>query len=85
VEWSAAGTSSDGSHTWSSSSLWPPNATTLSGGLALNRWPGVTFAWVAITGVAPDGRRYLLLEPSGSQVVFSGTAFDWFQAVLAGH
>jgi hypothetical protein len=82
--WSAAGTSPDGSLTWSSSIPWPPNAATLSGGLALNHWPGVSFAWVAITGVAPDGRRHLLTQPSGFQVVFSGTALDWFEAILAG-
>jgi hypothetical protein len=84
VEWSAAGTSPDGSLTWSSSSPWPANAATLSGGLALNHWPGVSFAWVVITGIAPDGRRHLLTQPSGFQVVFSGTALDWFEAILAG-
>jgi len=84
VVWSAAGTWPDGSLIWSSSFPWPPNAATLSGGLALNHWPGVSFAWVAITGVAPDGRRHLLAQPSGFQVVFGGTALDWFEAILAG-
>jgi hypothetical protein len=50
----------------------------------MNHSPGVSWAWVAITGIAPDGARYLLSEVSGNQVYFSGTALDWFEAVLAG-
>jgi hypothetical protein len=84
VVWSAAGTSPDGNSTWSYSSPWPPNAATLSGALLMNHSPGVSWAWVAITGIAPDGARYLLSEVSGNQVYFSGTALDWFEAVLAG-
>ena len=85
VVWSAAGTSPDGNHTWYESSPWPPNAATLTGGLRLDRSPGVTDAWLVLTGVAPDGTRHLLSDPSGTQVFFSGTALDWFGAVLAGH
>lgn len=84
VEWSPAGTSPDGSNTWSGTPGWAPGAATLSGALRLDRSPGVSGVYMAITGVAPDGTRCLLSNPSFAQVAFNGTALDWFGAVLAG-
>lgn len=85
AEWSAAGTSPDGTGSWSGDSGWTPTAATLSGALRLDRSPGVSYAWFAITGVAPDGTRHLLSPPNGSSVVFNGRALDWFEAILAGN
>jgi hypothetical protein len=82
--WSAAGTSPSGNSVWYGSNGWPPNAATLTGILRLDRSPGVGYAWFVLTGVAPDGVRYLLSNPSGSQVFFNGSVLDWFEAVLAG-
>lgn len=56
----------------------------LSGSVTIDRSPSVTLAWVAITGVAPDGRRYLINGPSHESTAFNGTAMDWLTAVIAG-
>ena len=68
---------------WSTSEPWGPHAKTLSGAVQLNRTPGVTAAWVALTGVAPDGTRYMVSEPDYVSTMFTGTALDWLTAVVA--
>jgi hypothetical protein len=85
AQWSAAGTLPGGWASWSGGNPWPANAATLSAGLRLDRSPGVTYVWLALTGVAPDGVRHLLSDPTGTQVCFNGTALEWFDAVLAGN
>jgi hypothetical protein len=84
LQWSAAGTSPDGNSVWYGGQGWPANAATLTGGLRLDRSPAATWAWLALTGVAPDGQRHLLSSLSGSQVFFHGTVLDWFGAVFSG-
>jgi hypothetical protein len=44
----------------------------------------VTYVWLALTGVAPDGVRHLLSDPTGTQTCFNGSAIDWFEAILSG-
>jgi len=58
--------------------------TRLGGSVAINHNPSVTLAWVVLTGVAPDGKRYFLDGPSYQTTAFNGTALDWFGAVLSG-
>lgn len=62
----------------------PEGGTQLIGSVAIDRSPSVTLAWIALTGVGPDGRRYILEGPSFKSTSFTGTALDWFTAVLAG-
>ena len=62
----------------------PDGAVQLSGSVTIDRSPSVTLAWVAITGVAPDGRRYIINGPSYESTAFNGTAVDWLTAVIAG-
>ncbi len=59
-----------------------PPGTSLGGALRLDRFPDVQWAYVAITGVAPDGTRHLVVMPDFAQVVFHGTAWGWFTGVL---
>ena len=54
----------------------------LRGSVAIDRDPDVTMAWVALTGVAPDGRRFLIDGLSFSTVDFNGTVADWLTAVF---
>ncbi len=68
---------------WSTGEPYGPGAMTLTGAVQLNRTPGVTAAWVAITGIAPDGTRYMLSEPDYVPAAFTGTALDWLTAVVA--
>ena len=75
--WSPPGEMPGGDLTWSSSEPWGPNAMTLSGAVQLNRTPGVTAAWVAVTGVAPDGTRYMIAEPEYLSTTFTGSVLDW--------
>ena len=49
----------------------------------MNRTPRVTAAWVAMTGVAPDGARHIIGEPEYVETGFSGTVLDWLSAVAA--
>jgi hypothetical protein len=84
LQWSTAGTSPDGNSVWYGGQGWPANAATLTGGLRLDRSPAATWAWLALTGVAPDGQRHLLSSLSGRQVFFQGTVLDWFGAVFSG-
>lgn len=62
----------------------PDGATQLSGSVTIDRSPSVTLAWVAITGVAPDGHRYILQGPSYESTAFNGTGLDWLAAVASG-
>lgn len=60
----------------------PPTARQLSGSVRIDRTPGVTWTFVAITGRAPDGTRHILHGPSLEQTAFDGTALDWLAAVI---
>jgi hypothetical protein len=62
----------------------PYGSVRLSGSVRVDRSPNVTLAWVAITGVGPDGRRYIINGPSFDSTSFNGTAWDWLAAVIAG-
>ena len=66
--------------TWSSSVPWGPKAMTLSGSVRLDRTPGITAAWVALTGIAPDGQRHLIGDPTYVEATFNGTTLDWLRA-----
>jgi hypothetical protein len=61
-----------------------PGGAQLSGSVAIDQDPGVSLAWIALTGVGPDGHRYILEGPSFKSTTFNGTALEWFSAVLAG-
>ncbi len=56
----------------------------LDGSIRLDRRTNVGWAIVAVTGIAPDGVRYLLGQPDFMTVHFSGTVWDWFAAISAG-
>jgi hypothetical protein len=57
---------------------------TLRGSVEIDRAPSVAVAWVAMTGVGPDGQRYILHGPGYVTTSFDGTVLDWFAAVAAG-
>jgi len=61
-----------------------PGGVQLSGSVAIDHDPGLRLAWIALTGVGPDGHRYILEGPSFKSTTFDGTALDWLSAVLAG-
>jgi hypothetical protein len=82
--WSPPGELPGGGLTWSSSVPWGPRAMTLSGSVRLDGTPWVTAAWVALTGVAPDGLRHLIAEPDYVMATFNGTVLGWIQAAVAG-
>ncbi len=63
---------------------WPAGSVMLSGALWVDREPGLVWALVAITGIAPDGRRHFVTGPDPIQTVFRGTAWDWFGALGKG-
>jgi hypothetical protein len=71
--------------TWSTGDALPDGSVRLSGSVRIDRSPNVTLAWVAITGVGPDGRRYIISGPSFDSTAFNGTAWDWFAAIIEGH
>jgi hypothetical protein len=81
--WSPAGELPEGMVTWSSSVPWGPRAMTLSGSVRLDGTPQVTAAWVALTGIAPDGSRHLIAEPDYVMATFNGTVLAWLQASAA--
>jgi HAAS len=81
--WTPPGELADGALTWSSGEPYGPRAMTLSGAVQLNRTPGVTAAWIAITGVAPDGTRHMIAEPDYVSTTFTGTVLDWLAGVTA--
>ena len=70
--------------TWSSGNAIPPGSAELGGSVRIDRSPSVTLAWVAITGIGPDGRRYIVTGPSFESTAFSGTVWDWLTAVIEG-
>lgn len=82
--WSPAGELPGGMLTWSSSNPWGPRAMTLSGSVRLDGTPWVTAAWVALTGVAPDGSRHLITEPDYVMTTFNGTVLSWLEAAVRG-
>ncbi len=81
--WSPPGELPGGGLTWSTDEPRGPEAMTLSGAIQLNRTPRVTAAWVAMTGVAPDGARHIIGDPDYVETGFSGTVLDWLSAVAA--
>ncbi len=81
--WTPPGQLAGGAFTWSGGEPWGPRAMTLSGAVQLNRAPGVTAAWVAVTGVAPDGTRYMIGEPDYLSTAFAGTALEWLEGIAA--
>jgi hypothetical protein len=65
----------------------PRSLSTLSGRVTV-RLTQPAIVCLAVTGVAPDGRRYLVQFPNGGSFVrvsFEGSALDWIETVLAGH
>jgi hypothetical protein len=56
----------------------------LEGSVSIDRYPSVTLAWLAITGVGPDGNRYILHGLSFITTTFNGTGLDWLTAVTTG-
>jgi hypothetical protein len=82
--WSPAGELPGGGLIWSSSAPWGPRAMTLSGSVRLDGTPWVTAAWVALTGVAPDGSRHLITEPDYVMSTFNGTVLSWLEAAVSG-
>lgn len=70
--------------TWSTGDALPDGSVRLSGSLRVDRSPNVALAWVALTGVGPDGRRYIISGPSFDSTAFNGTAWDWFAAIIEG-
>jgi hypothetical protein len=62
-----------------------PSRVTLSGEVRLHPTARPITVVVAITGVAPDGHRYLLGMPNVERTRFDGTPLDWYQELLAGH
>jgi hypothetical protein len=70
---------------WTWSSLDPPEGSTgLSGSVRIDRSPSVSLAWLAITGIGTDGRRYIISGPFFESTAFHGTAWDWLTAVVEG-
>jgi hypothetical protein len=67
------------------SSNWPAGQVTLTGVIRLHPTTKPIQVFAALTGVAPDGRRYLLGYPAWAVCHFDGTALDWYQQILAGH
>jgi hypothetical protein len=63
---------------------WPVDSLMVSGALRVDREPGLGWALVAITGIAPDRQRHFVTGPDTIQTVFHGTAWDWFVALAAG-
>jgi hypothetical protein len=70
--------------TWSSGDGLPDGSVGLSGSVRVDRSPNVTLAWVAITGLGPDGRRYIINGPLFDSTSYNGTAWDWFAAIIEG-
>jgi hypothetical protein len=63
---------------------WGGNVVTLSGELRVHPTTRPITVVVAITGVAPDGHRYLIGNPNVKRTRFDGTTVDWFREILAG-
>jgi hypothetical protein len=59
--------------------------TAISGTIRFNQTPGVDWAEVVLTGIARDGRRYLLVASSmPEQTIFQGSVWDWFAGLVRG-
>jgi hypothetical protein len=54
---------------------------TIQGTLQFNRTPDVIWAQVVLTGIGPDGTRYLLNASGPEPTIFSGSVWDWFARV----
>ncbi len=59
-----------------------PGGDIVTGTLHFDRTPGIDWAQVAVTAVAPDGKRYLLSVSGPSPTEFHGSVWDWFAAVV---
>jgi hypothetical protein len=57
------------------------DGTTVSGTITFNRRPGLDWAEVVLTAVAPDGRRYLLYGSGPQPTQFYGSVASWFEAL----
>ncbi len=53
----------------------------VTGTLRFATRPDVSWAQVTLTGVAPDGRRYLLWSSVPQRAIFQGTVWDWLTAL----
>jgi hypothetical protein len=69
---------------WESGTAVPDGSVRLSGSVRIDQSPNVTLAWVAITGLGPDERRYIINGPLFDSTSFNGTAWDWFAAIIEG-
>ena len=59
------------------------DGSTASGVIRLDAAPGVDWAEVIVTGIAPNGNRYILsADGAPSQVQFRGNVLSWFAASL---
>jgi hypothetical protein len=58
------------------------DGTTISGTIAYNQSPTVTWAQVVLTAVGHDGQRYLLDASGPQQTEFFGSVWSWFAALL---
>ena len=54
----------------------------LTANLVTTNEPGVSLWELILTGVGPDGRRYVLDSGTGEMSTFTGTVWDWAVAVL---
>jgi hypothetical protein len=70
--------------TWSNGNPGSDGSTELGGSVRIDRSPSVKLAWLAITGIGPDGRRYIISGPSFDSTAFNGTGWDWLTAVIEG-
>ena len=84
VQRGVTGSTPDNRYTWDSVTPWPVGGIILSGQIHLGRVLNVGWCWITLTGVAPDGVRYLISGPVEDNAHFDGTAFDWIEAVLSG-
>ena len=55
---------------------------TLTADLVTTNEPGVSSWELVLTGVGPDGRRYVLDSGTGGISTFTGTVWDWLVAVV---
>jgi hypothetical protein len=85
VQWVSGTTTPDGYNLAIrySATTWPRTPEMLVGRVLLRPTRQATY-FIAITGIAPDGRRHLIGVPELQSAWFDGTALDWFQSALAG-
>lgn len=53
----------------------------VSSTLRFDQTPGVDWAQVVLTGIGPDGRRYLLTASGPEPTEFHGSVWSWFSAL----